>query len=68
MNTTPPGDVHLVEVHGREDGIYAFTAAREAQRFANAVNAAGGDADVIFVPLNLSPDHTDDLIAAEGQS
>lgn len=64
-NKTLSSSIYVVEVQNREDGIYAFSSDGEADRFVDAVNENGGDADVIEVPLNLSPDHTDDLIESE---
>lgn len=59
---TVPNNIYIVTVEDRFDGIYAFTAEREADRFIECLQS---DAVCTVVPLNSTPDHTDDLIAAE---
>jgi hypothetical protein len=67
-NRTVPSSIYVVTVQGRLDGIYAFSAEREADRFVDAVVEAGSEAVCTVVPLNITPDHTDDLIAAEREA
>jgi hypothetical protein len=67
-NITVPDTISVVTVDGREDGIYAFRSEGEAERFLDAVEAAGGSGVHTSVPLNGTPDHTDDLIADESDA
>jgi hypothetical protein len=63
--TTVPSTIYVVTVDHRLDGVYAFTSEREANRFLNVLERDGGRGNVEDVPLNSTPDHTDDLIEAE---
>lgn len=55
-------NVYVVDVAGREDGLYAFIDADGAQRFADAVREQGGDCTL--APLPLCNSATADQLAA----
>jgi hypothetical protein len=67
-NRTMPGDVYIVQVEHRIDGLYAFTSEAEAERFIRALLETESEAEMIRLPLNLNGEHTDTLIEAEHES
>ena len=56
--------VWTVQVEGRTDGLYVFTAEAHADRFAAAVRSSGGECYVTEEPLN-GAEMADALVAAE---
>jgi hypothetical protein len=67
-NRTIPSDIYIVTVENRLDGIYAFNTEAEAERFIRVLLDTESEAILTQVPLNLTPDHTDNLIQAERDS
>lgn len=68
MQATVPTTIYIVNVEDRMDGVYAFTSRVEALRFHETVLRGGSYAEASELPLNLSPEHTDDLIQAEAEA
>ena len=64
MSTHAMNAVWTVQVVGRQDGLYVFTAEAHADRFATAVRSCGSICAVCEEPLN-GAEMTDALIAAE---